>query len=181
MMKFDSDFVMTVNGGPMAAEAMFDVVNPATGKVIAAAPDCTRAQLDQAVAAARAAFASWRSVSIEKRQELLRKAADILLANADELSRLFTREQGRPVGAAKFEIESAAGWLQAVSRMRPPVHVSEDSEAQLIETRYLPLGVVCAIAPWNVPVLLAIWKVARHCSLAIRWCSSHRRSPLFAR
>jgi acyl-CoA reductase-like NAD-dependent aldehyde dehydrogenase len=83
-----------------------------------------------------------------------------LLANADELARLFTREQGRPVDAAKQEIQGAALWLQAVAGMTPTVHVSEDSPQQFIETRYVPLGVICAIAPWNFPVTLAMWKVA---------------------
>lgn len=159
-MQFDGDYVMTIGGKAVAAEGTIDVINPATGQVIATAPDCTRAQLDEAVAAARTAFKSWRKVPIEERQALVRKAGEVLMANADDLARLFTREQGRPVGAAKFEIDSAAGWLQAVSQMTPPVHISEDSASQHVETRYQPLGVVCAIAPWNVPVLLAIWKVA---------------------
>lgn len=76
------------------------------------------------------------------------------------MARLFTREQGRPIEAAKDEILGAAEWMRVVSRMTPPLHVAEDSPAQRIETRYVPLGVVCAIAPWNFPVNLTMWKLA---------------------
>ncbi|RYG04715.1 MAG: aldehyde dehydrogenase family protein, partial [Caulobacteraceae bacterium] len=159
-MDFHSDYTMTIGGEAVRGEAKIDVVNPATGQTFATAPDCSRDQLDSAVAAARAAFKTWRKVPIEERQALVRKAGETLLAHAEELGRLFTKEQGRPVDAAKQEIQGAGGWLQAVSKMTPPVHVSEDSATQFIETRYVPLGVVCAIAPWNFPVSLAMWKVA---------------------
>ncbi|MFC0284330.1 aldehyde dehydrogenase family protein [Camelimonas abortus] len=158
-MNFNDDYTMTINGRGVSAAATIDVINPATGQAFARAPDCTPELLDEAVASARAAFRTWRNTPIEERQALVRKAGETLAANADELARLFTREQGRPVDAALLEIHGAAQWLQAVSQMTPPVHVSEDSETQYIETRYVPLGVVCAIAPWNFPVTLAMWKV----------------------
>jgi len=157
---FNSNYSMTVNGRGVSSPAHIDVVNPATGAVFASAPDCTEAQLDEAVASAKAAFRSWRNTPIAERQARVRRAGEVLAAQAEDLARLFTREQGRPVDAAKQEILGAAQWLQAVSLMTPPTHVSEDSAAQLIETRYVPLGVICAIAPWNFPVTLAMWKVA---------------------
>jgi acyl-CoA reductase-like NAD-dependent aldehyde dehydrogenase len=76
------------------------------------------------------------------------------------MARLFTREQGRPVAQAMQEIQGAAGWLRAVAAMRPPTHVAEDTAQRFVETRYVPLGVVCAIAPWNFPISLAVWKIA---------------------
>lgn len=157
---FNADYTMTIDGKAVRAPGTIDVVNPATGTTFATAPDCTREQLDQAVESARAAFKTWRSRPIAERQALVRRAGEVLAANAEQLARLFTREQGRPVDAARQEIEGAAQWLQAVSLMSPPTHVSEDSAQQKIETRYVPLGVVCAIAPWNFPVTLAMWKVA---------------------
>jgi len=159
-MDFDGNFVMTIDGRPVPGTTMIDVVNPATGQRFATAPDCTREQLDEAVAAAKRSFAAWRSTSIAERQAMVAKAADILLDHAGDMARLFTREQGRPIDAARQEIEGAAAWMKAVAAMEPPVHISEDSETQFIETRYVPLGVVCAIAPWNFPVNLAMWKVA---------------------
>jgi len=159
-MNFNDDFAMTIDGARVAGDAMIDVINPANGEPFATAPDCSEAQLDLAVAAARRAFKTWRQTPIAERQAMVAKAGDVLIAHADAMSRLFTCEQGRPVELAKQEIMGAGMWMKAVAGMTPPVHVSEDSEAQLIETRYVPLGVICAIAPWNFPVNLAMWKVA---------------------
>jgi len=157
---FAADYAMTIDGKPVTSATTIDVVNPATGEAFAKAPDCSREQLDAAVASARAAYKPWRARPIAERQAMIKAAGDALLANADDLARLFTHEQGRPVDAAKQEIQGAAAWLHAVAQMTPPVHTSEDSPAQLIQTRYVPLGVICAIAPWNFPVTLSMWKVA---------------------
>ena len=159
-MDFFSDYKLTINGRSVASAETLEVINPATGKVFATAPDCSKEQLDEAVASARTAFKTWRARPIAERQALVAKAGAVLIAHAEDLSRLFTREQGRPVDAAKQEILGAGQWLQAVSQMAPPTHVIEDSAAQHIETHYVPLGVICAIAPWNFPVTLAMWKVA---------------------
>ncbi|HEY9090214.1 aldehyde dehydrogenase family protein [Parasphingorhabdus sp.] len=159
-MNFNDGYVMTIDGAAVAGKATIEVVNPATGEPFASAPDCSKAQLDTAVAAAGKAFKSWRNTPIAERQAMVAKAGEILIANAEEMSRLFTREQGRNVEMAKQEIIGAGMWMKAVAAMTPPVHVSEDSDTQFIETRYVPLGVICAIAPWNFPVNLAMWKVA---------------------
>lgn len=153
-------YEMTINGKGVSSAEFVEVVNPATGEVFAKIPDCSKEQLDEAVDTAREAFTSWKQVPFEERQALLRKAGDALIANAAELSHLFTREQGRPVEMAAQEIEGSGQWLHAVSAMEPPVEVIEDSAEQFIETRYVPLGVICAIAPWNFPVSLAMWKMA---------------------
>lgn len=160
-MEMMSGFEMTINGqGVAGADGIFDVFNPATGQAFESAPECSEAQLDEAVTSARAAFPAWRATPIEERAALLFKAGEVLMAHAEEMGRLFTREQGRPVEQATQEVQGAAQWLQAVSVMRPPVHISEDSDTQYIETKYVPLGVVCAIAPWNFPISLAVWKIA---------------------
>jgi acyl-CoA reductase-like NAD-dependent aldehyde dehydrogenase len=159
-MKFDADFRMTIGGQQVAGETAIDVINPATGQPFATAPDCSAAQLDAAVAAARNAFAPWRNTPLAQRQALVAQAGDLLLAHADEIARLFTREHGRPTDMAKREIDGAGAWMKAAATLAPPVHVTEDNEAQLIETRYVPLGVVCAITPWNFPVSQVMWKIA---------------------
>lgn len=160
MVDVNCDYSMTINGVGVGSDDFIEVINPATGQSFAKAPNCSREQLDQAVYGAREAFASWKKTPIEKRAELLDRAGDVILANAEDLGRLFTREQGRPVEGATNEILMAGSWLKQVAAMRVPVHVSEDSAEQFIETRHVPLGVVCAIAPWNFPVNLAMWKVA---------------------
>jgi acyl-CoA reductase-like NAD-dependent aldehyde dehydrogenase len=159
-MNYNGDYVMTIDGTSVTSPRTIDVINPADGKAFAKAPDCSKEQLDLAVESAKKAFKTWRNTPIAERQAMVRKAGEKLLAAAEELGRLFTREQGRPVDAAKQEIQGAGMWMMGVSQMTPPVHVSEDSATQHIETRYVPLGVVCAIAPWNFPVTLSMWKVA---------------------
>ncbi len=159
-MEFDRNYTMTINGEGVTSPTSIDVFNPATGTAFASVPDCTEDQLDQAVASAKKAFKTWKKVPIEERQAMVRKAGEVLMAHAEELGRLFTHEQGRPVDAAIQEVQGGAQWLQAVSAMTPPEHVIEDSDSQKISTRYVPLGVVCAIAPWNFPVTLSMWKVA---------------------
>ncbi|MEM8937236.1 MAG: aldehyde dehydrogenase family protein [Pseudomonadota bacterium] len=159
-MDFNSNYTMTINGEAVSAEASIEVVNPATGKVIATAPDCSADQLDDAVAAARAAFPAWRDTPIEERANLVAKLGEALEAHTEEMARLFTSEQGRPLEAAKMEVGGSAQWFHAIAAMKPPVKIAEDSDTQYVETRYVPLGVVCAISPWNFPVTLAVVKIA---------------------
>ncbi|MEL6950064.1 MAG: aldehyde dehydrogenase family protein [Pseudomonadota bacterium] len=155
-----TQYVMTINGEATLSPQTIEVVNPANGAAFAEAPDCSSAQLDAAVEAARAAFPAWRDTSIDERAALLVRMGDALEEHVDELTALFTAEQGRPLAAARMEVSGAAQWLKAASQLRPSTKVAEDSDEQYVETRYVPLGVVCAIAPWNFPVTLAVVKIA---------------------
>jgi acyl-CoA reductase-like NAD-dependent aldehyde dehydrogenase len=159
-MNLDKDYAMTIDGKQIGSPSQIEVTNPATGRVFATAPDCTKEQLDAAVHSSARAFKHWKTKSFDERAALLVQCADALKAVADDMARVFTSEQGRPVDAAKQEILGAAHWLATIATKRPPVHVMEDSDTQFVETKYVPLGVVCAIAPWNFPISLAIWKVA---------------------
>lgn len=159
-MRMDSDFAMTINGKPRGEKLALSVVNPATGVVFATAPDCSSEELDAAVTSAQAAFGAWRRLSFDQRKVYLLRARDAILEHADPLALLLTQEHGRPLDGALFEIQGAAQWLEAVAAMSEPRQVHEDTQHQRVETVYEPLGVVCAIAPWNFPVSLAVWKVA---------------------
>lgn len=156
----DTDFTMTIDGAAATSQAMIEVVNPATGSAFASVPDCSREELDRAVAAARRAFPAWRATPIEKRRQCVAGIGEILATHADMLARLFTLEQGRPLAKAKEEILGAAFWCTAISQQEIPVTVNEDSAERRSETRHVPLGVVGGIVPWNFPMLLGIWKIA---------------------
>lgn len=158
-MNFDSDFRMLIGGALDAGSATFDVVNPANEQVIARAPDATPADLDRAVAAARAAFPAWAATSIDKRREALNAVAQAILANIDPLKRLLTSEQGKPHADAEADVGGSAYWLMGASTLDVPVVVNEDSDERYSETRRVPLGVVGAIAPWNFPMILAAFKI----------------------
>lgn len=160
MASFDSDFTMTIDGKGVAAPGVIDVVNPATGAMIAQAPDCSAELLDLAVEAARRAFPGWRATPLKARRAAVAKFAEVLAAHAQEFARLFTLEQGRPVDKAAQEIMGAAFWCQTVSQQEIPVTVNEDNDERRSETRHVPIGVVGGIVPWNFPMLLGIWKIA---------------------
>lgn len=158
-MNFDRDYRMLIDGELVGGTGI-DVINPATGIAFAVAPDCSDENLDRAVAAGRRAFRGWSATPIGDRQARLREAADIIEAHGEEIARLFTREQGRPHQGALGEISIGVNWLRAYAAMEPPVHIVDKGDGQFVETRYVPLGTVCAIAPWNFPVNLSLWKIA---------------------
>jgi len=157
---FTSQFAMTINGQLVSGTKSLPVIDPASEAFFASAPDCTREELDRAILAAQVTFNAWRMTAVSERRRCLQQAANLIRERINELARLFTSEHGRPVAGAAQEIQGAAEWLEAVAELEIPVKVLEDSDVQRVETRYVPLGVICAIAPWNFPVSLAIWKIA---------------------
>jgi acyl-CoA reductase-like NAD-dependent aldehyde dehydrogenase len=153
-------FDLTIDGEAVAGASHFDVINPATEEVIGYAPDASHEQLDIAVAAARAAYPAWKALPIAERQARVLAMSGAIAANVEELKRLLTAEQGKPLRDAEMDVMGGAYFCQLASALTPPVEINEDSAERLSRTVYVPLGVVCAIAPWNVPVSLAFWKVA---------------------
>ena len=158
-MDFNRDFRMLIGGEMVAGAARLSVENPATGSSFATVPDASPEQLDAAVAAARAAFPAWRDASIEIRRAAIMALADRLIAHVDPMKRLLTSEQGKPHMDATEEVLGAAAWFKATASLDIPVTVNEDSDIRYSETRYVPLGVVGAIAPWNYPLILAAFKL----------------------
>ena len=158
-MAHQNDFRMLIGGELISAAATFDVVNPANEQVIARAPDASQADLDKAVAAARAAFPAWAATSIEERKAKLNELAAAIMGSADALKRLLTAEQGKPLGDAEFEVMGSAMWLQGAAMLDLPVTINEDTAERYSETRHVPIGVVGAIAPWNFPMVLAMFKL----------------------
>ena len=159
-MTTQASYTMTIGGQAVSGATSFDVLNPATGQVIGSAPDCTPEQLDAAVAAARKAFPAWSATPIEKRREALLGIAGVLGGNVEELKRLLTSEQGKPHEGAMGDVLGGAYWCQATSTLEIPEKVVEDSAERHGITRHVPIGVVGAIAPWNFPIILAMFKVA---------------------
>jgi len=150
---------MTIDGAPAVAQSTFGVINPATGDIFDEAPECTREQLDAAMQAAATAFRTWR-LDEAARRALLPACADAITAHADELARVLTQEQGKPLAKAAAEIAGAAKWFTYTARLEIPVEVALDNDRVRVEVRRRPFGVVAAITPWNYPVSLAVWKIA---------------------
>lgn len=150
---------MLIAGRMAAASESFDVTDPATGEVFADAPACGADQLEEAIHAAEAALRPW-SRDIGLRRRVLIDCAHRLRAHADAIGRLICREQGRPLPAAIGEVMGAARWFEHTAGLDLPVEVIRDDEAMRIAVHRRPLGVVAGIAPWNYPVISAVWKIA---------------------
>jgi acyl-CoA reductase-like NAD-dependent aldehyde dehydrogenase len=151
-------YTMTIGGEAVAAAGTFGVVNPATGEVAEQAPDATREQLDAAMDAAQAARAGWRADEVARR-EALRAAANVLFARSEEIGRIITLEQGKPLADATMEAVGAGVWLKYFADLELPREVIQDDATAFVEVVPRPLGVVAAITPWNFPLLLAAWKL----------------------
>ncbi|MEM1133283.1 MAG: aldehyde dehydrogenase family protein [Pseudomonadota bacterium] len=149
-----------INGEMVSTDTTLEVLNPANEEVIGLVPSCGAAELDQAVAAARAAFKSWSKTPIEERQKVVQGISKAISDNMDELFRLLTSEQGKPHAQAQQEIGGAAAMSGAQATLTLDDEVNEDSDARLSRTRRVPVGVVGGIVPWNFPVMMAVQKIA---------------------
>ena len=153
------EFTMTIDGKAVKGSKTVGVINPATGKVFAQVPDCTKAELDQAMEAAQRAYPSW-SKDMGARRKVLSDCAAALQQMPEGLARMLTQEQGKPLDRANQEIMGGAVWFQYTGSLDVTNEVLQDNAAGRIEIRRKPLGVVAAITPWNYPLMLAIWKIA---------------------
>ncbi|WP_243725463.1 aldehyde dehydrogenase family protein [Actinomadura rubrisoli] len=153
------NYSMTIGGAAVRATGTFGVINPATGEVAERAPDASRDQLDAAMTAARAAYPAWRRDEAARREALL-AAADLLFARSEEIGRILTLEQGKPLTDATMEVVGAGVWLKYFAGLELPGEVIRDDADARVEVVRRPMGVVAAITPWNYPLLLAVWKLA---------------------
>ncbi|MCC3298213.1 aldehyde dehydrogenase family protein [Arthrobacter caoxuetaonis] len=149
-------------GAIAAAGESRDILDPATGEVVAAAPIHTVDDLEKSVAAARAAQPSWAALGHAERSAFLFKAADAVEAAAEALAELLSREQGKPLNGpnARFEVGACAAWLRATASFELEPEVLVDDEGGRAELHYRPLGVVGAIGPWNWPMMISVWQLA---------------------
>ena len=149
-----------INGELISTSDMLDVVNPANEEVIGQVPACGEDELNQAVAAARAAFKTWSKKPIDERRAVVQAIAGVINDNSDELFRLLTAEQGKPHQQAQGEIMGAAYMAGSQATLELEDEINEDTEERLSRTRRVPVGVVGGIVPWNFPVMMAVQKIA---------------------
>ena len=142
-----------------AGGTTMEVVNPATEEVIATVASADKGDVDAAVAAARAALnGPWGKMSARERGRLVSKLADRLLEKADEVARLETLHNGKPIFESRqIEVPAAAECFQYFAGWADKIH----GETVPVKGNYLtytlrePVGVVAAIVPWNFPLLTA--------------------------
>ena len=152
-----------INGQWVKGASRFDVHDPATGAKLADVANLGAAEAEAAIAAADAAWPAWRTKTSKERSALLRKWFDLLMANQDDLGRLMTAEQGKPLAEAKGEVAYGASFVEwyaeEAKRVNGETLPQFDNNRRLLVLRQ-PIGVCAAITPWNFPLAMITRKVA---------------------
>lgn len=157
-----------INGTWLDADsgATIAVTNPANGEVIGSIPDMTGVEAARAIEAARVAMMSWRKQTAKQRAVIMRRWFNLLMANQDDLGKLMTLEQGKPLAEAKGEIAYAASFIdwfaEEGKRIYGDIIPTHKADARIIVTKE-PIGVVAAITPWNFPAAM----ITRKCGPAL--------------
>ncbi|WP_269769777.1 NAD-dependent succinate-semialdehyde dehydrogenase [Flavisphingomonas formosensis] len=148
---------------PSADEPAFEVRNPADDSLLALVPDMSVEDTRAAIIAAEGAFRSWSRRPAGERAAILRSWNDLVLAHQDDLARLLTLEQGKPLAEARAEVRFAASFIAWFSEEARRIYgdvLSLDHSEQRGLVLKQPVGVVAAITPWNFPAAMITRKVA---------------------
>ena len=151
---------LVIGGELVDGSGSIDVINPATEEVFTTVAKATETEAEAAVQAAKKAFGEWSMTPVEERQQLLAKLADAIEENAEDLARILTQEQGKPLAEAMVEMEWTDGYVRHFATLSIENKVIQDDDEFFVELRRKPLGVVAGILPWNFPLLVACWKIA---------------------
>src|SRR4051812_42522869 len=150
------EWVDAVDGGTM------EVINPATGETIAEVPRGTEGDVDRAVEAAKKALPEWLETTPRERGEALLKLADAIDEHTDELAELESVNVGKPLSSAKDELPVCADNLRffaGAARLLEGKAAGEYMRGYTSMLRREPVGIVAGIAPWNYPLMMAVWKM----------------------
>ncbi len=146
-----------------AAGPLLDVTDPATGELITRVPDSGAAEARAALDAAHAAFAAWRKVPAKLRAQIIKRWNDLVLAHQDDLGKLISREQGKPLAEGKGEVAYAASYIEwfgeEATRMNGETIPAPVPGRRMFALKE-PVGVVAAITPWNFPAAMIARKIA---------------------
>ncbi len=155
---------MFINGAWQAAEAgaSFAVTNPANGETLEQVADGGQVQARAAIEAAHAAFPAWRGATAHARSAILYKAYELMLERREDLARTMTLEQGKPLRAARTEVQYGADFLLWFAEEAKRVYgktIPSPRADQRFLVMHQPVGVVAAITPWNYPISMITRKV----------------------
>ena len=154
-----------VDGQWLAADQQqtFAVINPATGDIVADAPLCGAAETERAINAAQTALPAWRALTAKDRANLLRRLFQLMIDNQQDLARILTAEQGKPLAEAEAEITYSASFIEwfaeEAKRNYGDVIPTPSSDKRILVTKQ-GIGVVACITPWNFPSAMLSRKIA---------------------
>src|SRR6516225_1457521 len=148
--------------GQAASGETMEVLNPANEEVLAEVPRCSAADVDEAVAAAKKALPEWLDTTPAERSEMLLALARVLEENADELAEIESANVGKPLAYAKDELPIMVDHMRffaGAARLLEGKSTGEYMRGYTSMIRREPLGIVGGIAPWNYPLMMAVWKI----------------------
>src|SRR5213080_3588737 len=171
--------------GETGSGETFEVINPATGEVLAEVPRMGVDETRRAIAAAADAFPHWSSLLARERARILRRWADLVVDHLDDLSQLLTAEQGKPLAEARAEIVYAASFLEwfgeEAKRIYGDTIPTYKADKRIVVVKE-PIGVVACITPWNFPSAMITRKagpaVAVGCTVVLKPASQTPFSAL---
>jgi succinate-semialdehyde dehydrogenase/glutarate-semialdehyde dehydrogenase len=177
-MSFSGKLVETeafIDGLWIESETTFEVTNPADGSVIARVADLGAVETRIAIEVAHRAFPAWAAKTAKARGAILRRWSDLMLAHADDLARLMTAEQGKPLAESKGEVAYGAAFIDwfADEAKRAYGHtIPSPMPGKRLASIKQPIGVCAAIAPWNFPIAMITRKVgpalAAGCTVVVK-------------
>jgi betaine-aldehyde dehydrogenase len=149
---------------PASSGAMMDIIDPSTGEVYATAPNSDAHDVDQAFRAAETAFETWRWSTPSERQRALLRLADVIEENAEELIGVESRNTGKPVALTRSEeippMVDQIRFFAGAARVLEGRASGEYMRGYTSSIRREPVGPVAQVAPWNYPMMMAVWKFA---------------------
>lgn len=152
-----------INGQKVASQETFETISPATGEVLATVASGGEAEVNAAVAAAKAAFPAWAATPVKERARLMRNVGDLITKHVPELAEMETRDCGQVIGQTKKAlIPRAADNFHYFAELAQHQHgeTYDSDTGHLNYTLWQPVGVCALISPWNVPFMTATWKTA---------------------
>jgi len=174
-----------LNGAWVEGRDAIDVDNPATGEVVGTVPKLGRSETRQAIDAAARAFPAWRRKTAKERAAIMRRWFELMLANQEDLARLMTTEQGKPLAESKGEVAYAASFLEwfgeEAKRVYGDTIPQQQPDKRLLVVKE-PIGVVACITPWNFPLAMITRKagpaIACGCTVVLKPASQTPFSAL---
>ncbi|PUE41523.1 NAD-dependent succinate-semialdehyde dehydrogenase [Limnohabitans sp. Bal53] len=152
-----------INGQWVAGSQRFEVTDPATGGHLASVANLGATEAEAAIAAANAAWGPWKAKTAKERSIILRKWFDLLIANTEDLARLMTAENGKPIAESRGEVAYGASFVEwfaeEAKRVNGETLPQFDNNRRLLVLKQ-PIGVCAAITPWNFPLAMITRKVA---------------------
>ncbi|SUJ18369.1 Succinate-semialdehyde dehydrogenase [NADP(+)] GabD [Sphingobacterium spiritivorum] len=152
-----------INGKFVSGTKTFDVINPATGKIIDTLPDLSVKECTKAIVAAEKAWLSWRDVPAGERSALIRKWYELILENKKALAEIMTLESGKPLQESLTEVDygnSFVEWFAEEAKRAYGETIPSSKKGMHLMTIKQGIGVVAAITPWNFPLAMVTRKVA---------------------